>query len=95
MTRLSCCLLLLAALSAFASGDIDADAPRFTARVPATIEAGAQHAGRFTLKARFAALETGGELRESGRFSVIGRIAAKGALTCGAPDIFADGFEGR
>jgi hypothetical protein len=49
--------------------------------------------GRYTVRARFAAEEAGGELREGGDFVLIGRIA-KGGVVCTPLDaIFDDGFE--
>jgi hypothetical protein len=53
-----------------------------------------QSSGRYTMRARFAAEEKGGELREGGDFVLIGRIA-KGGVVCTPTDtLFRDGFEG-
>lgn len=82
-------LLLFAPAMVFA----DDDTPRFALRAPATIEPAPATDGTFALKARFASQASAGELREGGRFRVIGRIAQRGAIACGTPEIFADGFE--
>ena len=49
--------------------------------------------GRFRVQARLAPVETEGELRESPRFSALGRWA-KAGVACGLDkDIFRNGFE--
>lgn len=86
-------LLLPCLLPATALADGDSGAPRFRLRAPATIEPAPQQGGNYTLEARFAAQPSAGDLREGGRYSLIGRIAAKGSVACGTPAIFDDGFE--
>jgi hypothetical protein len=51
-----------------------------------------ERAGRYTLRARLAPVESAGELRESGSFALIGRFAKAGA-SCDGDRIFSDGFE--
>ena len=58
------------------------------ARIVATPDAG----HRFRVQGRIAAQEAAGELREAGRFVVLGRIAKRGQL-CSADAVFSDGFE--
>lgn len=53
----------------------------------------AEGEGRFRIAARFAAEETSGELRERGRWTMLGRLAKAGA-SCDASAVFRDGFEG-
>ena len=47
---------------------------------------------RYTLRARFAPLESAGELREGSGFTLIGRFAKAGA-SCDANTLFKNGFE--
>lgn len=71
----------------------ESDGSRFALRAPATLEPAPERAGPYAIKARFAAEASAGELRERAQFRLIGRIAAKGSVACGTPEIFADGFE--
>ena len=70
-----------------------AEPPRYALKQPAQIEAAPLQMGRYTLNARFAREESAGELREGGRYGLIGRLA-KGGQSCDAGQIFENGFEG-
>ena len=100
VTRLTLALLLLAptlAHAAESAARAEANAtstPRFTLTASST-EAAPQQSGRYTLRARFAPVESAGELREGANFSLIGRFA-KGGVNCGTGGvIFSNGFEGN
>jgi hypothetical protein len=69
-----------------------AEARRYALKQPAQIVAAPLHAGRYTLKGRFAPEENAGELREGGRYALIGRLG-KGGQNCDASLIFGNGFE--
>jgi hypothetical protein len=96
----SCCALLLLApalvlaaepATGNATGnDTIAAAPRFTLASSST-EAAPQSSARYTLRARFDAPASAGELREGEHFTLIGRLA-KGGLSCSGA-IFSNGFE--
>lgn len=58
------------------------------ARIVATPEAGK----RFRVQGRIAARESAGELREAGRFVVLGSFAKRGQL-CSGDAVFSNGFE--
>lgn len=66
---------------------------RFTLKSSST-EAAPQQSGRYALRARFAPVESAGELREGENFTLIGRFA-KGAVSCDFTAIFSNGFEGN
>lgn len=51
-----------------------------------------QSSDRYTVRARFAPLESSGELREGGGFTLIGRFA-KASASCDANTLFKNGFE--
>lgn len=53
-----------------------------------------QQSDRYSLRARFAPVESAGELREGEHFTLIGRLA-KGSVSCGAGTVFSNGFEGN
>ena len=58
-------------------------------------EVAPQQSGRYSLRGRFAAVESAGELREGDNFTLIGRFA-KGNVSCGVGGvIFSNGFEGN
>lgn len=86
-------VLLPAGLLPLCANAAESDAARFALRAPATLEPAPERAGPYAIKARFAAEASAGELRENAQFRLIGRIAAKGSVACGTPEIFADGFE--
>lgn len=97
--RAACLPLLLAPMFALAAepaptAETNAAAPRFTLKSSST-DVAPQQSGRYTLRARFAPVESAGELREGGNFSLIGRFA-KGSVSCGIGGvIFSNGFEGN
>lgn len=66
---------------------------RFTLKSSST-EVVPQQSGRYALRARFAPVESAGELREGDHFTVIGRFA-KGTVNCDFNAIFSNGFEGN
>ncbi len=69
-------------------------APRFTLK-SSTTETAAQQSSRYSVRARFAPVESGGELREGDQFTLIGRFA-KAGVGCGTGGvIFSNGFEGN
>ena len=103
MARCALVLFLLAPTLALAAepamradtgtGARTASTPRFTVKASST-EAAPQRSSRYTLRARFAPVESAGELREGANFSLIGRFA-KGGVSCGIGGvIFSNGFEG-
>lgn len=57
-----------------------------------SIERAAEGNGRFAINGRIAPEPKVGDLRESSRFAVIGRIAAP-FVNCAGDNIFANGFE--
>ena len=65
---------------------------RFTLKSSST-EAAPQTSGRYTLRARFAPVESAGELRERKKFTLIGRFG-KGGTSCDSTALFLNGFEG-
>lgn len=85
--RAWCLLLILASAPSPAAND------RFTLRT-AHLEASPTGEGRFRLRARLAAEERSGELRESARFTLLGRMAKAGQACAGSEGVFANGFEG-
>jgi hypothetical protein len=99
-TRYARLLILGAALApvaARATPAADAQAASATARLTlraAQLERAPQGDGRFAIRARFAREERAGELRESGGFVLLGRIAKAGAASCGGDTVFRNGFEG-
>ena len=87
-------MLLLAPMLVFAAEPATSAAkPRFTLKSSST-EAAPQQSGRYRLRARFAPVESTGELRESENFTLIGRFA-KGGASCDFTAIFSNGFEGN
>jgi hypothetical protein len=102
MKVIAACTLLFGALAGVAplaaagAPDADPDAKpssRFTTR-NARLDDVPQGAGRYQLRARFAAPETAGDLREGGGWALIGRFAKAGA-SCDFDPIFRDGFEAQ
>lgn len=89
------CILLTVALPARSADGAQTASAHLALKTPPVIEAAPQHGDRYTLRARFAPVESAGELREGANFSLIGRFA-KGGVSCGTGGvIFSNGFEGN
>lgn len=92
ITAIAMCLL--APMFAFAAEPATSAAkPRFMLKSSST-EAAPQQSGRYALRARFAPVESAGELREGENFTLIGRFA-KGTVSCDFTAIFSNSFEGN
>jgi len=87
-------MFLLTPMLVFAAEPATSGAkPRFTLKSSST-EAAPQQSGRYALRARFAPVESAGELREGKNFTLIGRFA-KGTVSCDFTAIFSNSFEGN
>ena len=98
MIRISFCLALgLALATQHAHAAEPARTPTPTSRYTlkqARVDAAATPTSRYTVNARFAPIESAGELREGATFSLIGRFGKAGS-SCGTDGtIFRNGFEG-
>jgi hypothetical protein len=103
MTRNSLCLALALGLTAPnahaaepapSSPSTPIPSARYTLK-QARIDATETSTSRYTINARFAPVESAGELREVATFSLIGRFA-KGGSSCSIDGtIFRNGFEGN
>ena len=92
LPMLCVCALLVAARPAI-TGAAEVEPASRVLRLKQSQVQPRQSSGRYTVRARFAAEEPGGELREGGDFVLIGRIA-KGGVVCAPTDaVFGDGFE--
>lgn len=91
ITAIAMCLLV--PMFAFAADPATSTTPRFTLKSSST-EAAPRQSGRYALRARFAPIESAGELREGKNFTLIGRFA-KGGASCDGTTIFSNGFEGN
>ncbi len=98
IARLSACANLALGLWLFASLAIAAEPTRSAEanssryRLSSSSSEPIRSSDRYSLRARFAASESSGELREGGGFTLIGRFA-KASAGCDANTLFKNGFE--
>lgn len=102
MIRMSVCLALVvltapnahAAEPAPSSTSTPSPSTRYTLK-QARIDATDTPTSRYSVNARFAPVESAGELREGATFSLIGRFAKAGSGCSIDGTIFRNGFEGN
>ncbi len=91
--RMSCALALL--WSGALAAEVGAESAPVTSRYSlrqVTAEPAPLRSSRYAVRARFAAAESAGDLREGANFTLIGKFA-KGGASCSAFALFSDGFE--